>query len=56
MSIVMLDCSGRVKLPQGIISSLKLYPGDCLATDQLGNGTIIIKKPALSLRIKENPD
>ncbi|MGV8176020.1 MAG: hypothetical protein ACP5OU_09995 [Methanothrix sp.] len=56
MSIVMLDCAGRVKLPKGIISSLKLYPGDDLAIDLLGNGTIIIKKPAISLKIKENPD
>jgi AbrB family looped-hinge helix DNA binding protein len=46
MSIAELDSNGRVLLPLGIRFRLDLNAGDKLAIDQLGDGTIIIKKPA----------
>jgi AbrB family looped-hinge helix DNA binding protein len=42
-----LDANGRVLLPLGIRFKLDLNAGDKLAIDQLGDGTIIIKKPAM---------
>jgi AbrB family looped-hinge helix DNA binding protein len=46
MTITELDADGRVLLPLGIRFKLDLNTGDKLAIDQLGDGTIIIKKPA----------
>ncbi|HNX39356.1 MAG TPA: AbrB/MazE/SpoVT family DNA-binding domain-containing protein [Methanothrix sp.] len=45
MSIAELD-AGRILLPEGIRFKLDLNAGDRLAIDQLGDGTIILKKPA----------
>jgi len=49
MTITELDANGRVSLPLGIRFKLDLNAGDKLAIDQLGDGTIIIKKPAIIL-------
>ncbi|HNX08554.1 MAG TPA: AbrB/MazE/SpoVT family DNA-binding domain-containing protein [Methanothrix sp.] len=49
MAIAKLDANGRVQLPLGIRFRLDLNAGDKLAIDQLGDGTIIIKKPALKM-------
>jgi len=45
MSIIKMNAKGRVLLPQGIRYRLGLNEGDKLAIDQLGDGTIILKKP-----------
>jgi AbrB family looped-hinge helix DNA binding protein len=47
MPITEMDASGRVVLPLGIRFKLDLKAGDKLAIDQLGDGTIIIKKPEM---------
>jgi bifunctional DNA-binding transcriptional regulator/antitoxin component of YhaV-PrlF toxin-antitoxin module len=39
-----MDGSGRVRLPVGLRCRLDLKKGDSLAIDQLGDGTIILKK------------
>ncbi|VVB71569.1 Uncharacterised protein [uncultured archaeon] len=39
-----IDANGRIQLPLIIRLWLDLYPGDRLAVDQLGDGTIILKK------------
>lgn len=52
MSITEMDTSGRVTLPLGIRYKLDLNDGDELALDQLGDGTIILKKLAKRLRFK----
>jgi AbrB family looped-hinge helix DNA binding protein len=44
MSITKMDSNGRVMLPIGIRYRLDLNEGDRLAIDQLGDGTIILKK------------
>jgi AbrB family looped-hinge helix DNA binding protein len=44
MSLAEMDANGRVLLPMGIRYKLDLNEGDLLAVDQLGDGTIIIKK------------
>jgi AbrB family looped-hinge helix DNA binding protein len=44
-----MDANGRVLLPTGIRYKLDLNEGDLLAVDQLGDGTIIIKKLARRL-------
>jgi len=44
MSITEVDTNGRILLPLGIRYELDLNDGDILAIDQLGDGTIIIKK------------
>lgn len=49
MTITKMDANGRVLLPQDIRLKLNLYGGEKLAIDQLGDGTIIIKKPAIRL-------
>jgi len=46
MSITEIDANGRILLPLGIRFRLNLCAGDRLAVDQLGDGTIILKKPA----------
>jgi looped-hinge helix DNA binding domain, AbrB family len=46
MSITELDANGRIRLPLGIRDKLDLNDGDKLAIDQLGDGTIILKKLA----------
>ena len=46
MSITEIDANGRIRLPMGIIDKLDLNEGDKLAVDQLGDGTIILKKLA----------
>ncbi len=44
MAIANVDAKGRVMLPLGIRYQLDLNAGDQLAIDELGDGTIIIKK------------
>lgn len=44
MSITKMDANGRVLLPIGIRYRLDLNDGDKFAIDQLGDGTIILKK------------
>lgn len=44
MSITQIDANGRVLLPMGIRYQLDLNDGDELAVDELGDGTIILKK------------
>lgn len=44
MTIIKLDANGRVELPIGIRFRLNLDIGDKFAIDQLGDGTIILKK------------
>lgn len=44
MSITQIDANGRVLLPLGIRYHLNLTDGDKLAVDELGDGTIILKK------------
>lgn len=51
MTITEMDANGRVLLPLDIRQKLALYDGDKLAIDQLGDGTIIIKKPAIRMGI-----
>ena len=46
MSITEIDANGRIRLPMGIRDKLDLNEGDKLAVDQLGYGTIILKKLA----------
>lgn len=52
MSITEMDTNGRIMLPLGIRYKLDLNDGDELAVDQLGDGTIILKKLAKRLRFK----
>jgi AbrB family looped-hinge helix DNA binding protein len=49
MSITKMDANGRILLPMGIRDKLDLNNGDKLAIDQLGDGTIILKKLAEKL-------
>jgi AbrB family looped-hinge helix DNA binding protein len=44
MSITQIDANGRVILPLAIRYHLDLNDGDELAVDELGDGTIILKK------------
>jgi AbrB family looped-hinge helix DNA binding protein len=44
MSITKMDANGRVLLPMGIRFGLDLNGGDKFAIDQLGDGTIILRK------------
>ena len=44
MSITKMDANGRVLLPISIRYRLDLNDGDKFAIDQLGDGTIILKK------------
>ena len=44
MSITTIDANGRVLIPSGIRLQLNLKEGDNLAIDELGDGTIILKK------------
>ncbi len=53
MSITQIDANGRVLLPLGIRYQLKLNDGDELAVDELGDGTIILKKIDRGLRFQE---
>ena len=50
MASTEMDAKGRVLTPMGIRYKLDLNDGDLLAVDQLGDGTIIIKKLARRLR------
>lgn len=52
MSITEIDSNGKVLLPLGLRYKLDLNEGDMLAVDQLGDGTIILKKPAKKIRTK----
>jgi AbrB family looped-hinge helix DNA binding protein len=52
MTITKMDANGRVLLPLDIRFKLDLNSGDKLAIDQLGDGTIIIKKPEIRLGLK----
>jgi AbrB family looped-hinge helix DNA binding protein len=52
MTITKLDANGKVLLPLDIRFKLDLNAGDRLAIDQLGDGTIIIKKPAIGLGLR----
>ena len=42
--ITNIDDNGRIQLPLAIRYGLHLLPGDMIAVDQLGDGTIILKK------------
>lgn len=42
--ITSIDSNGRILLPLAIRYGLHLLPGDRIAVDQLGDGTIILKK------------
>jgi AbrB family looped-hinge helix DNA binding protein len=42
--ITNIDANGRIQLPLSIRYGLHLLPGDKIAVDQLGDGTIILKK------------
>jgi AbrB family looped-hinge helix DNA binding protein len=42
--ITNIDSNGRILLPLAIRYGLHLLPGDRIAVDQLGDGTIILKK------------
>ena len=42
--ITNIDANGRIQLPLAIRYRLHLLPGDKIAVDQLGDGTIILKK------------
>ncbi|MFZ2470353.1 MAG: AbrB/MazE/SpoVT family DNA-binding domain-containing protein [Methanothrix sp.] len=42
--ITNIDANGRIELPLAIRYGLHLLPGDRIAVDQLGDGTIILKK------------
>lgn len=42
--ITNIDANGRIELPLAIRYGLHLLPGDKIAVDQLGDGTIILKK------------
>jgi AbrB family looped-hinge helix DNA binding protein len=53
MSITQIDANGRVMLPLGIRYQLDLNDGDELAVDELGDGTIILKKIDRRLRFQE---
>lgn len=44
MQITKMDSNGRVLLPIGIRYKFDLNQGDKFAIDQLGDGTIILKK------------
>ena len=53
MSITQIDANGRVLLPLGIRYQLDLNDGDELAVDELGDGTIILKKIDRRLRFQK---
>lgn len=42
--ITNIDSNGRIQLPLAIRYGLHLMPGDKIVVDQLGDGTIILKK------------
>lgn len=42
--ITNIDDNGRIQLPLAIRYGLHLMPGDLIAVDHLGDGTIILKK------------
>ncbi len=42
--ITNIDDNGRIQLPLAIRYGLRLMPGDRIAVDHLGDGTIILKK------------
>lgn len=42
--ITNIDANGRIQLPLAIRYGLHLRPGDKIAVDHLGDGTIILKK------------
>jgi AbrB family looped-hinge helix DNA binding protein len=53
MAITKMDSNGRVLLPMSIRFSLDLNGGDKFAIDQLGDGTIILKKVDERLRFEK---
>jgi len=56
--ITNIDDNGRIRLPLAIRYGLHLLPGDKIAVDQLGDGTIILKKidEQEILRARDLPD
>lgn len=56
--ITNIDDNGRIRLPLAIRYGLHLLPGDRIAVDQLGDGTIILKKidEQEILRARDLPD
>jgi AbrB family looped-hinge helix DNA binding protein len=53
MSVTEVDTNGKILLPLGIRYKLDLNDGDKLAIDQLGDGTILLKKLANRFRFKK---
>jgi AbrB family looped-hinge helix DNA binding protein len=51
--ITNIDANGRVQLPLTIRFLLDLYPGDKIAVDHLGDGTILLKKIIGEERLEE---
>jgi AbrB family looped-hinge helix DNA binding protein len=51
--ITNIDDNGRIQLPLAIRYGLHLMPGDLIAVDHLGDGTIILKKIIETCRISE---
>lgn len=56
MSIVEMDTDGRILIPEEIRYRLDLNAGDKLAIDQLGDGTVVLKKLACRSRLKRSTD
>jgi AbrB family looped-hinge helix DNA binding protein len=52
MSITNIDANGRVLIPSCIRLQLNLKEGDNLAIDELGDGTIILKKIDCKIRFQ----
>jgi AbrB family looped-hinge helix DNA binding protein len=52
MSITTIDANGRVLNPSDIRLQLNLKEGDNLAIDELGDGTIILKKIDCKIRFQ----
>jgi len=51
-----IDDNGRVQLPLAIRYGLHLMPGDKIAVDHLGDGTIILKKIIERSQVAEEID
>jgi len=54
--ITNIDDNGRIQLPLAIRYGLHLMPGDLIAVDHLGDGTIILKKIIETCQVSEEID